>query len=268
MYVRTHIPSSPLNTYVTFFTYYKNYAPDYSASKMLPDGSVELIILLDDIQRVFYKEKHQPLTFRKTVLCGMQQEFVYTAATGYSVFSIKFKAGGSYPFLHLPLLELKDLFVDAEQVLGRSVLWLREQLLALNEPHAMFRLVETFLMERLAHSQQQRLIDHAVSRIRNSSAAIRLRDIAAELGYSQKQFIHIFKQHVGLGPKTYQRIARFNKVLQKIDEQPPLNWSHIGPACGFYDQAHLINDFKFFSGIGPQDYVTQKGEYPHFIPIY
>ena len=141
MYLKTYIPAPPLNKYITLFTYYKQYNPDYSATKILPDGSVELLILLDDIQRVFYKSKKSPFTSQRAILSGLQQEYIYADAAGYSLFAIKFKAGGSYPFLHLPLLELNNLIVEADQVLGQSVLLLREQLLELSETQKMFLLV-------------------------------------------------------------------------------------------------------------------------------
>ncbi len=269
MYLRTYIPSPPLNKYIALFTYYKQYNPDYSATRILPDGSVELLILLDDIQRVFYKSKHNTFTYQKAIICGVQQEYIYADATGYSLFAIKFKAGGSYPFLHLPLLELNNLFIEAEQVLGYPIVLLREQLLELSEPQAMFLLVEQFLMDRLAYSQQQQhTVEVAVSHLNQSNRSSSLRQMAENLGYSQKQFIHIFKQHVGVSPKYYQRIARFNQVLREVDQRRNLDWSQISYVCGYYDQAHLINDFKFFSGMGPQNYLAQKGEFPNFIPIY
>ena len=217
MYLRTYIPAPPLNKYIALFTYYKQYNPDYSATKILPDGSVELLILLDDIQRFFYKNKNSPFTSQKAILSGLQQEYIYADAASYSLFAIKFKAGGSYPFLHLPLLELNNLIVEADQVLGQAVLLLREQLLELSKPQQMFLLVEKFLMDRLRYSQQQHhLIDIAVSHLNQSNRSTSLRQMSEKLGYSQKQFIHIFKQQVGVSPKYY---------LKNCPIQPSINSS-------------------------------------------
>lgn len=284
MYFKTYIPPAPLNQYVSIFTYYTEYAPDYAASRILPDGSVELILMLDEIPRTFYKDAQykdahdrdgqnkdarRVISCKKTVLCGLQKGYVYADATGHSVFSIKFNAGGSYPFLHLPTGELNNLFVDAEQVLGNSVLSLRERLLTLTDPCEMFRLAEEFLLHHLVHAQQpQRVIHAAVERLRHRGPSITLKQLADELGYSQKQFIHIFKERVGVSPKYYQRIERFNRVLSTVEQQQRINWAQVGVACGYYDQAHLINDFKFFSNVTPGQYLDQKGDFAHFIPIY
>lgn len=269
MYLKTYIPAPPLDQHIDLFTYYKQYDPDYSATRILPDGSVELLIVLDDIQRVFHGSNQRTFACRKAIVSGVQLEPVRADAAGYSLFAIKFKAGGSYPFLHLPLLELNNLYIDAEQLFGSSILRLREQLLELDEPEKMFLLVEKFLLDRFVHSQQQqRAMDVAVAHLKQSGQSTSLKQMAEQLGYSHKQFIHIFKQHVGVSPKYYQRIARFNRVLEEVDARQSVEWTQIAYACDFYDQSHLSNDFKFFSGISPKEYLAQRGEYPNFVPIY
>ncbi|MEM8857336.1 MAG: helix-turn-helix domain-containing protein [Chloroflexota bacterium] len=265
----TRQPSHPLNHYIELLTYYKNYEPNYTSTRMLPDGTTELLIILDDIQRVFYKDKRSVFSCKKAVISGPQKEYVYADAAGNSLLAVKFKAGGIYPFLSLPIFELDNLFVDADQFWGSTILSLREQLFEIDEPHQMFSLVENYLMGRLMQQEQPQLaINSAVKFMKSSSLPMSQKEIADTFGYSQKQFIHQFKKRVGLSPKYYQRVARFNKVLRKANQSPILNWSQIGPAYGFYDQAHLINEFRYFSGLKPKDYLEQKGEVPNFVPIY
>ena len=116
--------------------------------------------------------------------------------------------------------------------------------------------------------QQTRIVDPAIARLQRGGQPASLKQTAENLGYSQKQFIHLFKKHVGLTPKHYQRLARFNRVLSEIDMQQDVDWSQIAYACGFYDQSHLIRDFKALSGLGPQEYLLQRGEFPSFVRIY
>lgn len=275
MFMKTHIPTPPLNDHIALFTFSKQFDPDYSATRILPDGSVGLFILLDDAQRVFYKDEQNHkdeknvFTCKKALISGVQSEHIFAEATGYSILGIKFKAGGSYLFLQVPLSELNNLFVDAELVLGNTILTLREQLMELADPQAMFRHVERFLMERLAYSpQQERIVDPAIASLQRASPPASLKQTAESFGYSQKQFIHIFKKHVGLTPKYYQRVARFNRVLTAIETQRSIDWSQLAHACHFYDQSHLIHDFKLFSGIGLQEYLFQRGEFPNFVRVY
>lgn len=269
MFMKTYIPAPPLNEHVALFSFCKQYSPDYAATRILPDGSTGILILLDDIQRNFYKDDKTIFTCKKAIISGVQSEYVFAEATGHSLLGIKFKPGGSHPFLHLPIVELRNLFIEAELVLGDAILLLREQLMGLTNSQDIFQYVERFLMERLAYSpQQKRIIEPAISNLQRDSQPASLKQTAESFGYSQKQFIHLFKRHVGLTPKYFQRVARFSNVLREIEMQPNIDWSQIAYTHNFYDQSHLINDFKRLSGIGPKDYLFQKGDIPNFVRIY
>ncbi len=87
------------------------------------------------------------------------------------------------------------------------------------------------------------------------------------IGYSQKHFIDMFKRQVGIAPKAYLRIIRFQKAINEIEERKEVNWSIISQDCGFYDQAHFINDFKFFSGFTPEEYVHRKNDILNYVPV-
>ncbi len=268
MFLKTYLPSAPLRRAIALFTYYRDYQPDYVATRMLPDGSVELIILLDDIERDFYRDARQRITGRRTLLTGAQQDFAFSEAAGNSVFAVKFQPGGSYPFLHVPLLELRDAFVEADLVLGRDVLILREKLLAESRPDRMVALVEQFLLQRMTQSPQQRSVAAAVHTLTHAQPSLTGSQLADRLGYSQKQLIHLFKQRLGVTPKTYQRLARFSRAIEASSQHAIVNWADIAHANGYYDQSHLIHDFKAIAGLLPEAYLHQKGEFATFVPIY
>ncbi len=272
MFLTTHIPSAPLNQYIELLVYYTGYNPDYPTTRMLPEGTVELLLPLDDLPRVFYKrpDLKDAASYRSAIISGMQHEFLYTQADkGCSMLAVKFKPGGSYPFLHLPLRHLNDLFVEADLILGQTIVSLREELLEMTDSETMFWRLEKFLMDRLEYSPgQPQVINGAISLINRSGPSPTLKSLAADLGYSQKQLIHIFKKHIGLTPKYYQRIARFNKALRQLEGQPTVDWSQISYDRGFYDQAHFINEFKFFSGFTPEEYRGRQDMYPNFVPMY
>ncbi len=271
MILRTYKPTAPLNKYVELLAYYKGYNPEYPAERLLPEGNVEILIALDDIQRCFYDGVHlqSKVTCRRAWISGMHQGYFHANADkDSSLFAIKFKAGGSYPFLHLPLLELNNLFVEADLILGNHVISLREQLLHTENPDDMFLFVENFLMERFSPtSPQQAIANFAATKMTSPLGSTTLKSIATEVGYSQKQLIQLFKKYVGLSPKQYQRLQRFNTTLQQIHQQT-YPTSQMNFDFGYYDQAHFINEFKHFSGYSPKAYLAHRGEFHNFIPIH
>ncbi len=272
MILKTHIPSEPLNKYVESFTYSKGYNPEHSIEKLLPDASVNIVIELDEIPRYTFENdtlaaKHK---YINAWVSGMQTSFISISAEKHScMFVIKFRAGGSFPFFHIPLTELNDLVIDAELIFGNEILILREKLVSAHTQEAMFPLVENWLIKRARQSTlPEAVVDFAVTNIITRPTLNDVKSISQKTGYSQKQFIHIFKKHVGITPKKYQRIVRFNKALQEIEKFNKIDWSSISYDCGYFDQAHFINEFKYFSGINPTDYLIEKGEFLNYIPIF
>jgi transcriptional regulator GlxA family with amidase domain len=81
--------------------------------------------------------------------------------------------------------------------------------------------------------------------------------LAREVGWSHRHLIARFKQQVGLGPKTAARLVRFDEVLRRLDERRPLDWGLVAVEAGYADQAHLIRDFRQFTGTTPTEFLPR-----------
>ena len=78
-----------------------------------------------------------------------------------------------------------------------------------------------------------------------------MRKLARDAGLSDRRFIEVFRAEVGLNPKLFNRIARFQGVLEKVDPLPEPAWEQVALEYGYFDQSHLIRDFVEFSGFQP-----------------
>ena len=110
-------------------------------------------------------------------------------------------------------------------------------------------------------------VEYAVTEIVHRPDQINLARVSESIGYSPKHFISIFRQQVGIAPKAYLKIIRFQKAISEIEQRKQANWANISQDCGFYDQAHIINDFKFFSGFTPGEYVRRKNDVVNYVPV-
>jgi AraC-like DNA-binding protein len=91
--------------------------------------------------------------------------------------------------------------------------------------------------------------------------------IAARHGLTHRRVIEVFDRAVGLKPKTFYRVRRLRRVLHLVHESPRPTWTAIAHRCGFFDQAHLINDFRKLTGISPMEYeATRSGVGYGFVP--
>ena len=89
-----------------------------------------------------------------------------------------------------------------------------------------------------------------------------------KIGYSQKHFTEMFRKQVGVTPKSYLKIMRFQKAVRTIDAAARRSIGATSRSrCGFYDQAHFINDFKHFSGFTPEQYAQIHTNYQNYIPV-
>ena len=116
-----------------------------------------------------------------------------------------------------------------------------------------FDILEAWLLDRWSKAKMRPGL---------AAAAIPLLDrmnvaqTAAAVGLSPKRFIQAFRTEVGLTPKRFCRVRRFERLLQAIDTQANVHWPSLGLDHGYYDQAHLVHEFRSLSGYSPGEYLV------------
>jgi methylphosphotriester-DNA--protein-cysteine methyltransferase len=265
------IPKPPLDKYIQNIVYYRGYKPEHDKDKFLPDCTTNLVIDFQETPKYIYdnitfKEKQE---CKKAWFSGMHTEFI-TISSGYDseMMVITFKPGCSYPFVKTAMDFFNNKVVDAEKVFCKVFNDFRNQLISKVTFESKIEHTENWLMSILQEDTfEGEIINHLVEQIKKTSSSVNLKSIAKLSGYSQKQFIHLFKKFVGITPKQFHRIVRFNEILSAIHHQYDINWLDIATDCGYYDQAHFIKDFQAFSGLNPKQYIDKQGEWPHYIPV-
>lgn len=271
MIFQTHIPKSPLDQFVESFIYHESYNPSHSIDRFLPDGNVEIIIDLDDKPKFIYDNE----TLRKIQTCqngwasGVRSEPISIHSGKESaMLVINFKKGLAYPFFSLPMNEIADSVVDADLLWGNSFAVLRERLLETKDITHRFLLTEDFLLKNLQTNLSiNPCVEYAVNEIIQNPDQINLGTLNKKIGYSQKHFISMFKKKVGITPKAYLKIMRFQKAISEIERLKEIDWTQLSQNCGFYDQAHFINDFRLLSGFTPEQYLSMKNQLLNYVPV-
>ena len=164
--------------------------------------------------------------------------------------------------------EISDTVVDADYLWGDRFPPLRATLLSAKSPARKFRLVEDFLMALLdSETEVNPCVDFAVDGITRDPSQTNLAKLSDRIGYSQKHLISMFKKNVGITPKTYVRVMRFQKAIAAVESSESIDWTAIALESGFYDQAHFINDFKALSGFTPREYFAKKIDTLNYVPV-
>lgn len=274
MLLRRHIPDPPLARFIEFLWYFEDWDGTHAMEQILPDATFELVINLRDGPRKLFNRTDLGsfTTYRGGWLSGAHSKYiVIDTQRGASMIGAHFKPGGVAPFLPASAGEFHDQVVELESIWGRSAQELRERLLAAEGPRDRFCLLEQFLL-KLIHRvridpRRQGRITWAVDQFWQQPNQFAVREAASRLNISHKHFITQFREQVGLSPKLFCRIRRFQEVLAQINARRPINWAEVACACGYYDQSHLVNDFQAFAGLNPSAYRSLDEDYASFVPI-
>jgi AraC-like DNA-binding protein len=263
MLFRSHIPGAPLNDFVHDFWLYEDYTPSsHLKERILPSGTIELVINLQDNELRIYDAARVDSCrrFSGALVSGTYGRcFVTDTAEERSVMGVHFKPGGAFPFLGVPPDELTDTHLDLDVLWGRSAHELRQRLCEAATSKRRFRILEEALSAHLFRPLKHHYaVATALDEFRRPGAHPMVREMANEIGLSQRRFIRVFAAEVGLTPKRFGRIQRFQKAVSLLSASNAApDWCQLSLNCGYFDQSHLIGDFLEFSGLTPTEYFRQ-----------
>jgi AraC-like DNA-binding protein len=254
-------PTPPLAEFIERF-WYSSDAPSHQKVRVVPNGTMELVFNLDEDELGFHdiKQPGRCERFSGAVFSGAHARPLFVD-TREHVMGAHFKPGGAFRFLGVPASELADTHVDLEALWGRATHVLREQLCAAANPARCFRVLEKALVARLENTlEEHRAVRAALDIFGRDAGGARTRDLAAHLGLSQRHFIKLFSNQVGVTPKLFARVQRFQRAADLTRSSSTPDWADIAAACGYFDQSHLIHDFQSLSGLTPTEFQRQRRE--------
>ena len=242
--------------------WYGEGAVSYQRDRILPSGQSQLLINLGPLQyRIEPGPPEARVAFRDVWYSALHQGPIDTEAPhGSALLGVAFGAAGSFPWLGLPQCEFADRVRPLAEALGDGVLSLREALLNTVDLAARFQCVERWLLARIAAQRQRGIhpaVRWAVTQIAAHQGAIAVEDLARETGYTRKHLNQLFLTQVGLSPKALARVQRFHSALGLLAKSDQVPWVELAARCGYYDQSHLVRDFRAFSGFAPAQFVRQ-----------
>lgn len=163
------------------------------------------------------------------------------------------------PFLfHLPALELNNLFVSPETLLGNEGNTLTEKIALATTTQERINILTDYFKSQLKKQRLgDSLIANAVQHIKQHNGNLNIATLSGNFCLSQKQFERRFKANTGFNPKLYARIVRFETALNNRENY--INLTEVAHANGYYDQAHFISDFKAFTGYSPNKFFALSG---------
>ena len=192
------------------------------------------------------------------ILVGPQtrrrEDLIWTGAL--KVFTIRFSPVGFHSVFGVPASAVRDVATSAESVLGAEMQSLEAHLAEAYDDR-MPLIAEEFVRIRLAR-QSGNIGASSVYRIANAirryGTGTKLHTIASAHNLSLRQIERLFQDFIGLSPKYFQRLHRANTALSLHRADPARNWSFIASASGYFDQAHMIREFRSLNDSTPESF--------------
>lgn len=270
MIYRARVPSPPLARAVRLLWHYEGYKPPHQLERVLPAGSVELIIRLQeaDLRVHDAAQTDRWQSFRGPMLSGVQSRYtVINTAQQERIMGVHFAPGGAYTLFGLPADQYQDSHLTLESIWGSSAQEIWEQLVLARSADQSLAILERELARRFRprfelHPQ----VRGALQEFHHHAEEVDISRAVENSGLSSRRFIELFRRHVGATPKVYRRIQRFQRALRVMQKQTWVDWSDFAVEGGYYDQSHLIRDFRQFSGLTPTMYFRLQREFLDPVP--
>jgi AraC-like DNA-binding protein len=193
------------------------------------------------------------------VICGQQSNYYDLSLAGETgMILTAFKPHGLKAFFNFPAKELLNENISLNLLIKNEANVLEDKLLNSINNEQRINHLENFFTKRLIFNRDFDRIDHAIKLIENYKGQIKTQQISREVCLGIKQFERIFSNHVGMNPKKFSSIIRFQNVIQMKRKFKELNMSQLAFDNGYYDQSHFIHDFKSLTGLSPKDFFNTK----------
>ena len=254
-------PVGCLSAYVEKLWYCDGHQGTHGKDRVLPNGRFQLLISLSDAPIGGRGRANWEIgRGAPSLVAGIQTHFsMIDRSTLESAMWVVFRPGAARAFFDAPADAFYNERVPLDLVWGSLAGELRNRVREARAPMDRFQAMETALLERV----NQRLelhpaVRYALGQFARAPHIRSVLDVAREAGLSRRRFAQLFREQIGLTPKLYCRLHRFQDVLRRIALGAPVDWADLALAGGYCDQAHLANEFRSFAGISPASYLVSE----------
>ncbi len=259
MRYRELLPCAPLRRHVECIWFLADDgAPGpRGVERIIPDGCTELIVHLGEpferLSERGFERQHEAF------LIGQLDRFILLRPSrSVDTLGVRFKPAGARRFFKEPAHGLCARFVSLADVWGARTRGLLERLHEAASPAERARVLERALLECLREDADA-AVAGAVSWILRHEGRVAVAEAARHAGLSERSLERRFRSELGLGPKAFARVIRLQGVLRTTSGQPRPDWADVAAERSFYDQPHLIREFKALTGETPAEFVKNQG---------
>lgn len=254
-------PAFPLRRFVRSLWYADAPRLHHPRERILPSGCAQIVLSLSRDYLTDCSDDGSEQRTAPALMVGQRSIFEVIATSDLvDLAGVLFEPGGLPAFVG----ERADLFsnqsVPLDQLWSGHTDTLRSRMVEGSCPQARLRIFEQFLcgllLKRATEWTFHPAVEFALQEIGRDSNGLSIAELARETGWSERRFSQLFREQVGFPPKVWARLQRFQFAVRQLRAGVDVRWADIAQQCGFYDQAHLANEFRTFSGMDVTTYTA------------
>ena len=251
-------PRYELKPYITkIWLFESDYMLSPNNSLIAPNARAKIIIP--------YKNALSTTDNGKTTVCNESDLYLIgirdvpvtlSAKPGFTgSIGIELTTCGAYRFLNISMSEITNSLFSFTDIYGKEGKRLQQKMVDHEKPEHKIQIIQEFLLNRLTQeNRNNQIIDYSVNLITSLNGLIEIKELERKTGFSKRYLDYLFKDHLGISPKTFSTIMRFQKFYKHWSETESLNFSRESIYELYYDQSHFIKEFKRYTGYTPMKF--------------
>jgi AraC-like DNA-binding protein len=243
----------PLRRYVSgILAYREDLSGDEVFERVLPDGAVRLVFNLGEVPSAA-----NPKGNRVEAVGASAAPALVRLSGRMDGVTITLRAGAASALLGIPAGELTESAVHLDALWGGEGVRVLDRLASAPDDQTRVQVLQAALLARL--SRHESVVHPAALRaaqlFAESGGQLTVAAVAGVVGVGERRLQQLFHAHVGLAPRAYRRLARLHACLRALRRTPHPGWAQLASEAGYYDQAHLANEFRALSGLSPSAFL-------------
>lgn len=262
MYYREYQPHPSLQPFVENYWVLRTEAGREEV--VVPDGNTSLMFLSTGVKRLDIEKQTTLQTGKKAVVVGQKSRpvlYQFEPGPAVETIGVRFRPAGLPAFTQLPMVRLRDQVISATEIFEQGLQEATAQVTLPGSRHTLVDTLNRFFIQNLKtpqrhHHNAMQMTEHIIRR----HGQYRATDWMQRFHLSERQIERLFRQYVGLTPKTFARIVRFNHTIVCHQRQTGLRLTDLAYVNGYFDQMHFVKEVKSFTLKTPKQYFRYSAE--------
>lgn len=268
------VPAPPLSEFIRALWYARAENVGHRRERILPSGRVQVIL---NLARDFLLDCPEGGDLKRPPALVVGARSVYEivdTSDMADLIGVVFEPDGFGIFARDAVDLFSNRSTNLEDAWGAPVRSLRDRLREVSDPELKLLCLENFLLQSIA----PRLTRHgpwkspevlfALQTFDRGPGIASVCDVARRTGWSERRFSQVFREQVGLTPRTWCRIQRFQRAVRQLHAGVDMRWAELALECGYYDQSHFANEFRAFSGIDATTYSARRTPWTNHVVVH